>query len=603
MRTLSPALTGAQEKVAIRALAKIVLTHNSDTYTYTKTRVIDIKETEDGGLQSFEVLLHNRDKALTDIDLKGYQGVLSFGARTGEVDDYSAHPPMWVLAQEFDSNPNDLTCTLTLIGIANLMQMEQASENYEPDQDDTESVKDLVDAAIGATLAPFSHCTAYTVEWDAGYDTLADTYIPKDAFRIYTRNNRWSAVQRLLDYTLNVAVVKADGKVHIFKPTTSGTTYDYEYTLEPGDHPFFAKALRNRLVIPNYVKVQSQDGDDPHYSGTATDGVSYPLLPMAHFKQTYLESDAQGTAIAEAILAKAQMWCEAGAAEVPMNVGAEVYDYVKVTDSRESDSRAGNIGKLIRHYNVRKNEWRMTFNFGNWQNIRKVLANLNITADDFENYFSRLIVGDLYVENIYLDEVIDGPDDFRRTKMVAINADGMVILDQVIVGTYDLVLATDISAGHILLSKTVKDGEWYDQSGVEIDATTGINIYGTNNAFTTRATKTGTIQCYVGSDGKIYAGGGKIVLDSLGLWLKGQYMFIQDSGGVTRGHLFGVDNAVRLQANNDLKFTALGDIILDTNSLEPITDDFVDLGSISKQFKGGYFASRLKIPVGTDKYD
>jgi len=81
--------------------------------------------------------------------------------------------------------------------------------------------------------------------------------------------------------------------------------------------------------------------------------------------------------------------------------------------------------------------------------------------------------------------------------------------------TYGRVRQTDLSGGHLKLSSyTVIDGEWYDRAGVEIDANTGINIYGKENALTTRATKTGTIQCYVGADGAIYAGGGGIKMSS-----------------------------------------------------------------------------------------
>ena len=79
---------------------------------------------------------------------------------------------------------------------------------------------------------------------------------------------------------------------------------------------------------------------------------------------------------------------------------------------------------------------------------------------------------------------------------------------------YGKVLKTAIQAGLIKLSSTVKDGEWYDKSGVEIDADHGINIYGKDNALTTRATKDGAIQCYVGADGKIKAGGGAVILDA-----------------------------------------------------------------------------------------
>jgi hypothetical protein len=84
--------------------------------------------------------------------------------------------------------------------------------------------------------------------------------------------------------------------------------------------------------------------------------------------------------------------------------------------------------------------------------------------------------------------------------------------------TYEKIRATDLSGGHIkLTSATVVDGEWYDESGVEIDASSGINIYGTNNALTTRATKTGTIQCKVDANGAIIAGAGAVALDAGGI--------------------------------------------------------------------------------------
>ena len=142
-----------------------------------------------------------------------------------------------------------------------------------------------------------------------------------------------------------------------------------------------------------------------------------------------------------------------------------------------------------------------------------------------------------------LDTLPDGVT-YQRVKSVAIDANGMVILDQVVAGTYGLVLTTDISAGHLkLTSSTVVSGEWYDESGVEIDAATGINIYGTNNALTTRATKTGTIQCYVGSDGAIYAGGGGVKLNATGITVTGGGLYtdgIDIGGGVaTMGILAG----------------------------------------------------------------
>ena len=630
MRELSSTLLQAQKAHPVRGLVKLALTYNDTTYTYLKDRILNIKEVGDGSLQTIEITLQNRDGSLTDIDFRGYEGVLSFGATTSAGDEYSAIAPMTVRAQEFLSEPDELHCTLTLIGMCNDMEDDEASELYEPDTDDNKSVKTLVDSIARATLSCFSHCKEYITVWESGYDGLADTYIPKDAFRIYTSNNRRAAIDRLLAYTENVMLPKADGRLHIFKPTTTGTTYDSEYKLDASEHQFFAKALRNRLVIPNYVKVQSRETDDPQYSGTATDSESYALLPKAQYKETYLASDAEAADIAAAILARAKLWCESGSASVPMNVGTEGFDYIKVTDSREDDSRVGNIGKYTRTYDVRKNLWKLSFSFGNWQNIRKVLQNLNITGDDIENYFSRLRVGTLYAENIILDDVLDGTY-YQRASITALNASGMVILDQVIVGTYGLVLVTDIQAGHILLSKTVKDGKWHDETGVVIDASYGIALYGGEgiNAFRTFATQAhyeaGTpVQVYIGTDGKFYAAGGQLAIDQTALHIygneAGDYFLrfydtsLNQAGRIgVEGDLFylcaypSAGKDVYLGAANGLVWIQTGEgLKLDFDPdchVLPVANDRINLGSMTYQFKGGYFASRTKIPVGTDKYD
>ena len=83
-----------------------------------------------------------------------------------------------------------------------------------------------------------------------------------------------------------------------------------------------------------------------------------------------------------------------------------------------------------------------------------------------------------------------------------------------IIGTLQ---TTNIEAGSSLtvLGTIIAGG-----GGVKI-STTGINIFGLGNALTTRATEAGAIQCYVGADGKFYAGAGAIALSSSGIIITG----------------------------------------------------------------------------------
>lgn len=124
--------------------------------------------------------------------------------------------------------------------------------------------------------------------------------------------------------------------------------------------------------------------------------------------------------------------------------------------------------------------------------------------------------------------------------------------------TYQRVLATDISAGHIkLTATTLKDGDWYDESGVDINAVSGITLYGTNQCLTTRATKAGTVQCYVGSDGYIYAGAGAVWLGADGLTIKrtaggDPLNFILQYGAGVVGNVYPISGGMAILGNTDI---------------------------------------------------
>ena len=742
MRTLSDTLKTAQQASSLEPKIKITLTHNATQYVYEQDRILSIRHEEEPYCHSADAVLDNSDGVLTALDLKGFKAVISYGLVTTSGNEYSDTAPLWVVHQELNSSPGRLTCELRMVGIPNLLSQDKANAEYIPLQEDAGwewTIKTLLTKLLGATLACYNHCTPYTIVW-GDLDSVIDSYKPKDSFRIAINSSRLAHIRRLLDLTKCVMIFKADGKAHIFQPTITGAIYDYQYSLETG-HTFFAQSHRKALVIPNRIVVQSNPDDDPFYQGEATDPTSYALLPKTEYKQMSLESNDQANNIAAAVLSKHQLWAEMGAAEVPMNLAQEVFDYVKVTDERESDYRVGNIGTLTRTY--KPGQYPMRFSFGGWLSVRKLLDDLETNSPEWD--FLSLTVKDLQIDrikaywldpdsNIDLDKIGDDLDSlpdgevyakvkslhidvgqikldehiwyksdydpttkfdlgddtlddipegaiYQRAKSSALTAGGLVILDNVWIdygsGQYALINRTDISAGHILLSSVIQssiyrtvsdaqkaewagaaedaeaalaelediaadnkvephekkvvkreweqiqaekseldatadefgvsrtaydaaysalntylnttlhvfddmsstttisrttwntkwknyytekvelidqfplslrstidehtekitdieagkitlssltlvDGLWYSESGVDIDATHGINIYGVANALTTRATKTGTIQCYVGADGKIYAGGGNVVLSSDGLDILGE---------------------------------------------------------------------------------
>ncbi len=176
---LTDTLLAAQQAMSIDPLVKLHLTDGVDSYDYTRDRILDIDNPEGPWSQTAKVVLDNGDKALNAINLKGFEGFISTGAITPAGEEYSDGPFLRVIAQRFDSSEggeHQLTCELSLIGRPNLLSLDRASRNYIPDEDDTKSVKTLINEVIGASSC-YSHCKAYDVVWEDGYDNLADTYL------------------------------------------------------------------------------------------------------------------------------------------------------------------------------------------------------------------------------------------------------------------------------------------------------------------------------------------------------------------------------------------------------------------------------------------
>ena len=348
-------------------------------------------------------------------------------------------------------------------------------------------------------------------------------------------------------------------------------------------HAFFQKSYRGRLVIPNKVTVKSWDDDSPSYTGSSTSAASYANMPIEETRQMTLASNAQAAAIAAAYIGNYELWCSAGSFTAPINVGLEVMDYINVVDSRGDDSRTGNIGRVAFYYDApterKDSRWEMVVSFGDWTTVASKLASLGITGTELQSYFTRLGVGDLYAENITADQL----------NVVGINASGEIRLfyaegdlDDIADGEdWGKVAQTSITAGRIWLgagTAVPEDNAWYVESGVIIDSGEGIKLFGDQISLRTYPTYADALadtnrQCYVDTDGKIYAGGGavalgstgvnigpnKVLLSSDGIIVQGSdVMIIKTSGGVTTGYIGASSTALLLTsaAGKDLDVSA-----------------------------------------------
>lgn len=342
------------------------------TYTYATNdgtnKILRVEQIQEPYREEVKVVLSNADQALTAIDLRGYKLTLGLGFILSGSPDYINQAPSWVVNQEFDSAEGVLTCTLTCYGIMSMMYEERASDDYIPEDDTDPSA--IADDILDGTLAACSHCTAYTTDWSGiTKATDIDFWYPAGGFKVSINTNRLLALRRLLDNSYVFPRPQNDDKVYLIRPTISGEVYDYEYSLTAPDHRFLTKIDANKKLFPDKVYVYGGEYDESaeayEYSGSSGSG-DYDYY--THYED--LTSDGQCATLAAAILANItinQKTCEA---LVPMNCTAKLFDYCKITDTRESSSVTGNLGYIKRIYESGK--FTMLVRFGGWASERRL---------------------------------------------------------------------------------------------------------------------------------------------------------------------------------------------------------------------------------------
>lgn len=308
------------------------------------------------------------DLGVTVSEGGGSTVVWTMDGNTG--DEYSATAPLYVVDNPLVSGIRGLIVGLTLEGVLNRMGRDRAEAPYTPDETNTLTVKGTIDAIADTTLdnsGPYGNYTAITTSFDSE-DSLVDTFQPKDLFRIRKNDTRLDAIRTLLGFTGMKMRVEADGNLHFFDPTTTGTSYDYEYKLlVTGEHTFLNKEVRNRFVDPNKIVVQSHPSHIPQFTGNATSSTSNALYATTLTIEGRFISDAQCDAIAAAKIEQLELDAERGSGKFTMNCGAEVWDWNKITDSRQSDSVTGNVRNIRRRCRIGGQSnalYEMSFDFG-----------------------------------------------------------------------------------------------------------------------------------------------------------------------------------------------------------------------------------------------
>ena len=382
----------------------------------------------------------------TDLGVTVTDGTVTWEMDGNTGDEYSRKAPLRVRVQEEITAGGMSRHILHCIGQANQLTEDKAIDKYTQTEADTQTVKTLITAICNASTnlnSAYNGYSVITVVYDSE-DALIDTFKPADYFSIAVNESRWDKITELLAYTRCKARFENDGKLHIFVPRTSGKTWtvgtayvandyvqpstpnnDFTYqcttagtshaSVEPtwpttdggtvsdgtvtwtarafryeykwdvaGSHFFWSKTTRLRFVNPNKEVVSSPDTHATVYTGNATSTDSYALDPKTHTTYRRLTSNAQATSIAKAIVETYELDAERGIVLVPINVGQELWDYVKATDSLVSDIRIGNVQFIEEsievHFDGSPPTWRMVISFGK-VTVESLMNQLVTTGD------------------------------------------------------------------------------------------------------------------------------------------------------------------------------------------------------------------------------
>ncbi len=536
MRTLTSTEKTAQKSRSRKPKVKVVLSSaGQDTRTYEENVILSLVHTEEADTQTAQLLVDNSDGALTSLDLYGYKAVISWGFTTTNGAEYSDPTELYVVGQQLLSSQGRLQCMFALGGIPNLLEADKASGEFTPDEDDSDTVKTLIRKVAGDTgvtiLSVYNHTTSYDVVFDSE-DSLIDSYNPADSFSIHLNDSRLLKIKQLLSFTKCVMRVEDDGKIHILVPTiststawqastsyslndtivpttlndyeyictTAGTSdsseptwptgigdtvadndvvwtvsYDYEFSLAGGEHTFFGKSYRKRLVIPNYIVVSSLESQSTPYTGFAEETASSDFLEIRRHYRYRVASNQECTDIATAILSQFQKNAEKGHASAPIHIGLEVHDFVKVTDSRQNDFRAGNIGFIRRSYRPRagaNGEYNFEFRFGKLT-LAGLLGTVSPAASsggEFDIQALIDLINSLMAQLATLTTIVESLVSFHEffAAYIYITGSGDVVINPKINRRLHLTGDLSMSSGEffgLLLASTNGVLHWYDNSG------------------------------------------------------------------------------------------------------------------------------------------
>lgn len=158
-----------------------------------------------------------------------------------------------------------------------------------------------------------------------------------------------SIIQDLINYTQCAARMEGDEKLHIFDISSAPGAPDYTYDTA---HAFRSDIRDVSLILPNKIIVVNAEqigtGVTPFF-GEAEDAAAIArFTTITQLIYADVQSNDDATELATSRLARIKLESVRGTIEVPMNCGQELFDYVRVRDTRADLDFYGWVGSLER---------------------------------------------------------------------------------------------------------------------------------------------------------------------------------------------------------------------------------------------------------------
>ena len=172
-------------------------------------------------------------------------------------------------------------------------------------------------------------------------------------------------VRNIVNRLQSSLIMKKNGFVlsqYVLAPTS--TVYDFDLD---GTHTLYETNRERMLVYPNKVTYVERPSGNEKYSGSDTNSTSINELGTLEgiFIDETIASDANAATQATRHLNNLEEDLHQGYVRVPMECGLEPWDWIGVTDDRNSVTFEGRIGKIVRRFIPAEGTYEAEINLGN----------------------------------------------------------------------------------------------------------------------------------------------------------------------------------------------------------------------------------------------